>query len=108
MDLDLGLQTFELPGEALRFNPADPGLLLRLEQLEQKLLDISTDDPISFDLEAKAVFDWVLGGYNDLDNALCGISLLAVAENGKTVLLNLLEALIPIFREGAERCAALV
>lgn len=106
MEMDLGMQAFELPGGVLRFNPADPALFGRLEQLEDKLRAVVTRDPWEFDRQAKDILNWVLGGSNDVDKALGGVSLLALGQNGRTVMQNLLEALAPILQEGAERCAA--
>lgn len=107
MELDLGMEVFTLPGGELRFNPADPALYSRLEQLEEKLAGLPTDDPQELDRQAKAVLDWVFGAGNDVDKALGGVSLFAVGANGQPVLLNLLEALAPVLQEGIERCAAL-
>lgn len=105
MEMDLGLEVFQLPGGELRFNPADPALLSRLEQLDQRLAEIDTTDLQELDRQAKAVLNWVLGPGNDVDKALGGISLLAIGKNGRPVLQNLLDALTPVFREGIVRCA---
>lgn len=108
MELDLGMQTFELPGGTLQFNPSDPTLLARFEKLVDNIAQIETDDPVLFDIYAKQVIDGALGAGNDIHTALDGVSLLAVGANGKPVLLNLLEALAPILRKGAEQCAAAI
>lgn len=106
MELDLGMEVFDLPGGQLRFNPADPALFGRLEQLEEKLFAIQASDPWVFDRQAKQVLNWFFGPGNDVDKALGGISLMAQGSNGKSVLENLLEAFVPVLREGMERCAA--
>lgn len=106
MELDTGVRTYELPGGVLRFNPLDPALYMRLEQLEERLKNIPTDDPDTFDRQAKSVLNWIFGGCNDVDKALGGVSLLARAANGKSVFTNFLEAFAPVFQEGIEQCAA--
>lgn len=108
MELDVGMQTFELPGGTLQFNPTDPGLLARFEKLVDRIGDIEADDPVLFDTCAKQEINAALGAGNDIHTALNGVSLLAVGANGKPVLLNLLEALAPILRKGAEQCAAAI
>ena len=45
----------------------------------------------------------VFGAGNDFDEILHGVNLAAVAGNGRRVVTNLLDALTPIIREGAER-----
>ena len=106
MELDLGIEEFQLPGGALRFNPADPALFGRLEQLQDKLCAIDAQDPWEFDRQAKAVLNWFFGPGNDVDQALGSVSLLASGANGKSVFENLMEAFVPILQEGVERCAA--
>ena len=99
-------QVFKLPGGgSLRFNPTDPGLFIRLEQIQPRLERLSYDDPVQLDRQLKELLNSALGPGNDLDAALGGVSLLALTKSGKTVLENLLEALYPVLREGAEQCA---
>ena len=104
MTVDSGVQYFELPGGILRFNPADPALFLRLEQLQEKLEQLP-EEPLQADEELKKLLSWVLGPTNDVDGALQGVSLLARGSNGKTVLENFMGALSPILEEGARQCA---
>lgn len=104
--VDSGTEIFRLPGGVLRFNPADPGLFLRLEQADERLRAI--DENISVqaaDRQIKELLNWVLGPGNDVDTALGGVNLFARGFNGRTVLQNLLDALAPVLQEGAERCA---
>ena len=99
-------QVFRIPGGgALRFNPADPALFLRLEQLEEQVAALPQTDPVALDHRLKDLLGQALGPGNDLNDALGGVSLFAVDPQGKTVLENLLSALAPILREGAEQCA---
>lgn len=104
LQVDSGLETFQLPGGTLQFNPADPMLFVRLEQLQEKLSRLN-GDPETMDREVKKLLDWLLGAGNDVDKALCGVSLFAVGSNGNSVLQNFLEALTPILKAGAEQCA---
>ena len=104
--VDSGTEVFRLPGGVLRFNPADPGLFLRLEQADEKLRAIDGDISLQeADRQIKELLNWILGPGNDVDGALGGVNLFAVGFNGQTVLQNLLEALTPVLREGAEKCA---
>lgn len=104
MIVDSGVQYFEFEGGTLRFNPADPALFLRLEQLPERIRDLP-DEPLTADRELKALLNWVFGPGNDVDCVLQGVSLLARGNNGKTVLENFMAVLTPILEEGAERCA---
>ena len=45
----------------------------------------------------------IFGAENDFDAILNGVNLAGVGANGRRVVQNLLEALTPILREGAER-----
>lgn len=99
-------RVFRIPGGGkLRFNPADPALFLRLEQLEQRVATLPHSDPIQLDSALKELLAETLGPGNDLHEALGGVSLFAVDKKGRTVLDNLLAALAPILQEGAEQCA---
>ena len=104
--IDSGTEAFRLPGGVLRFNPADPGLFLRLEQLEDRLQEL---DPVmtlqEADKQVKELLNWVFGPGNNVDKALGGVNLFARGFNGKPVLQNFLEALEPVLQEGAEKCA---
>lgn len=97
---------FQIPGGGtLRFNPADPALFIRLEQLQGRVAELKQTDPAELDLALKQLLGETLGPGNDLHSALHGVSLFAVCRDGKTVLDGLLSALLPILREGAEQCA---
>ena len=99
-------EEFQIPGGgSLRFNPTDPALFLRLERLEQEVAAQPQTTPEELDMALKKLLGETLGPGNDLHSALGGVSLFAVTGTGKTVLEALLEALLPILREGAERCA---
>ena len=56
-----------------------------------------------YDRKIKEVLNGVFGAGNDFDEILHGVNLAAVAGNGRRVVTNLLDALTPIIREGAER-----
>ena len=119
LKIDLGIQEYVVPGGGvLRFNPADPGLYGRFataeEQLaavEKELMEKSKDAaPEALlalmneaDAKAKALLQTVFGAGNDFHKALCGISLLAMCGNGKTVAENLFAALGKVLEQGADR-----
>ena len=56
-----------------------------------------------YDGKIKALLTGIFGPENDFDAILGGVNLAGVGANGKRVVQNLLEALTPILREGAER-----
>lgn len=113
LEIDCGVQEYRIPGAGvLRFHPGDPNIYSRLSQAAKKLEQLpldQTEDPIAAmekaDRELKALVNWVLGGENDVDQALGGISLLAVAKNGRTVAENLFQALERVLRQGAQQLA---
>lgn len=106
LQMESVVEEFRIPGGgALRFNPADPNLFLRLEQLQDRVAGLEGNTPEELDLRLKKLLDETFGAGNDLHSALGGVSLFAVTGAGNTVLEALLEALLPILQEGAERCA---
>jgi len=58
------------------------------------------------DERAKALLSSVFGEANNFDDILGGVNVMAVGSNGKRVIVNLFEALTPIFEDGAKRCAS--
>jgi len=116
LNFDTGVVSYRIPGQgALRFNPADPNLYSRFYEaqekftaLEKELAAASGDAVTTFraaDEKLKGLLNWMLGGDNDIDKALGGLSLLAVCGDGRTVAANLLEALQKILEQGAARLA---
>lgn len=132
LTIDTGVQEFSVNGRGvLRFNPGDPNLYRRffaaretLAQLDDELraeaaaLDAHTglDDETRaaeglrllarYDSRIKALLTEIFGPGNDFDTLLEGVNLAAAAANGQRVVQNLLEALAPILRQGAEQAAA--
>ena len=116
IEFDDGMRGYRINnGGVLRFNPADPNIYTRfmqldekMEQLQQQLKGIQdiAQQMSAADRGMKQMLGWVFGEHNDFDALLGGVSLLAVACNGKRVLTNLLEALEPLLLEGAESCVA--
>lgn len=119
---DNGVQRFSINGGVLKFNPSDPNVYARflemgekMEQLEQELAKSAAEsvagsrDVLSLlaqaDCKAKQLLNWVFGGDNDFDQLLEGVNLMAVADNGRQVIENLLEALEPILTQGAKKYA---
>lgn len=113
LKLDMGIREYKLPGGGvLRFNPSDPNVYSRFYQAEEKLSKIQMgleetatgiEHLAAVDKELKSLFNWLLGGDNDVDKALGGVSLLAVCKDGKTVAAKLLSALETILEEGARK-----
>ena len=128
LTIDTGVREFEINGSGvLRFNPSDPNVynrffaaettLTELDAEAQKRMEqIEADFPddnqrvgaelavlAEYDRKIKEVLNGVFGAGNDFDEILHGVNLAAVAGNGRRVVTNLLDALTPIIREGAER-----
>lgn len=113
LELDTGIREFPLGSGVVRFNPTDPNVYHRFSQagaqLEQICSGISGENMMEqmaqADAQMKKALSQVFGPGNDFDDLLQGVSLFAKAENGQTVLMNLLEALEPILHRGAQECA---
>ena len=118
-------EEFSVNGQGvLRFNPADPNLYHRFfaagrtlndydAALTKALQAVEGDEQAcaaaglrllnEYDGKIKALLTGIFGAENDFDAILGGVNLAGVGANGKRVVQNLLEALTPILREGAER-----
>ena len=125
LNIDTGVEEFSVNGRGvLRFNPADPNLYHRffaagktLEQYDAELtaalgqLDGDEQQRAAaglallqdYDGRIKRLLGEIFGAENDFDAILNGVNLAGVGANGRRVVQNLLEALTPILREGAER-----
>ena len=120
LKIDTGVEEFRVNGRGvLRFNPADPNLYHRFfaagKTLQQYDAELTAATEKSADAQAglallreydgkiKALLTGIFGPENDFDAILGGVNLAGVGANGKRVVQNLLEALTPILREGAER-----
>lgn len=108
--LDLGLREYPLGAGVLRLNPTDPALYSRFEKAAQEMSAVfqaaEEDLPGALqtaDGKIKKLLNSVFPG-NDFDSLLGGVSLFAIGKNGRTVLQNLLSALMPILTAGAESC----
>lgn len=125
LNIDTGVEEFRVNGRGvLRFNPADPNLYHRFfaagrtlndydAALTKALQTVEGDEQAcaaaglrllnEYDGKIKALLTGIFGPENDFDAILGGVNLAGVGANGKRVVQNLLEALTPILREGAER-----
>lgn len=120
LKIDTGVEEFRVNGRGvLRFNPADPNLYHRFfaagKTLQQYDAELTAATEKSADAQAelallreydgkiKALLQEIFGAENDFDAILDGVSLAGVGANGKRVVQNLLEALTPILRAGAEQ-----
>lgn len=120
---DSGMRSYRIgEGGVLRFNPADPNLYARfmacgekLQAMEKELMEKAKALPEEelaglqlleeADRQLKSMLSWVFGAHNNFEEILGGVSLLATAENGERVIVNLLSALQPIMEKGAKSCA---
>ena len=113
IQLDTGVREYRINDKGvLRFNPSDPNLYIRFQNITERLNSLTLDESLepveqlrSLDRQMKEVLSWVFGQENDFDKILGGVSLLAVTPNGKRVMNNLLEALEGILEDGIRRYA---
>lgn len=121
IQFDSGIRTYRINGEGiLRFNPGDPNVYARFLEAVEKLkeaekelteqAETAKDTQIvelvsQADKKMKGILNWVFGADNDFGQILKGVNLLAVADNGETVITNLFAALEPVLIAGAKRCA---
>lgn len=113
LNIDTGVEEFRVNGRGvLRFNPADPNLYHRFFAAGAELdgYDAAQQRAAAglallneYDGKIKKLLTGIFGAENDFDAILGGVNLAGVGANGKRVVQNLLEALTPILREGAER-----
>lgn len=125
LNIDTGVEEFSVNGRGvLRFNPADPNLYHRFfaagktlekydAELTAALQSVQGDETAraaaglallnEYDGRIKALLTEIFGAENDFNVLLGGVNLAGVGANGRRVVQNLLEALTPILREGAER-----
>lgn len=125
LNFDSGIKEYQLGNcGILRFNPSDPNVYARfmeaadnISAIEDKLVEDAkalgeTPDGgdalklmAQMDADVKTELNHVFGGTNDFNEIMRGVNLLAVASNGERVITNLLNALEPIMRSGAEQYA---
>lgn len=122
LQFDLGIQEFQIndSGELLRFNPSDPNLFNRflklpdkISEIEQKIKEVNENTSIEDGIEAiakadnevKLLLNEVFGNNNDFDKILHAINIMAVGSNGNRIIVNLFNALLPIFQSGAQKSA---
>ena len=115
LNIDTGVEEFRVNGRGvLRFNPADPNLYHRFFAAGAELdgYDAALTKALAAldgDEQQRAAAGLALLNEYDgkikklLTGILGGVNLAGVGANGKRVVQNLLEALTPILREGAER-----
>ncbi len=125
LSIDTGIQEFQINnGGVLRFNPSDPNVYNRFFSAINNIdeVDRALAEEVSgleegdgegalqalkrADERAKALLSSVFGEANNFDDILGGVNVMAVGSNGKRVIVNLFEALNPIFADGAKRCAS--
>ena len=121
---DSGIREFEInENGVLRFNPGDPNVYARLldalddiKAVEKELVDQSGGAAqadgaavlrliTQADKRMKEILTSVFGPENDFNEIMGGVNAMAVCDNGERAITNLLNVLMPIVQEGAERCA---
>ena len=115
LTIDTGVREYRVNGRGvLRFNPADPALYSRFLECNEKLEAIQKtvaeqQGPAALaelaraDGELRRLLGGMFGDLDQLEAALGGAGLFALAENGHTVLGNLLEAVWPEIEQHAMR-----
>lgn len=123
---DSGVKEYQINDNGvLRFNPSDPNVYARffdaaeqIQAIEKDLVakgeDLQDKENTGeaaillmkeADKKVKDILGDVFGTGNDFDQMLGGVNLLAVACNGERVITNLMQALLPIIEDGAQKCA---
>lgn len=128
LNIDLGIEEFQLGAGVLRFNPRDPNLYARfmdsqakIEEVEKELVEKGKTLPedataeetgrlvlaimAEADAKTKALLNEVFGHGNDFNTLLEGVNVMAVGANDERVITNILMALLPIIEEGAAKAA---
>ena len=121
LNWDNGIQEFETNGEAiLRFNPSDPAFYNRFLALIEKIKkvedDISNEDEnvdgkqaihllCKYDQMIKSMLADTFGNQNDFELIFSGVNLMALGKNGKRVIINFLDAIMPVIDDGAKKNA---
>lgn len=124
LSFDSGVQEYRINGQGvLRFNPGDPNVYARMLDAMEEIRGVESDlveqakalpegDGAAVlrlmsqaDKRMKDILGKVFGAENDFEKILGGVNVMAVCGNGERAITNLLNALMPILQEGAERCA---
>ena len=120
LTIDTGVWEYRVNGRGvLRFNPADPALYSRFLECNEKLEAMqktvaeqqkagpqgpaALSELARADGELRRLLGGMFGDLDQLEAALGGAGLFALAENGHTVLGNLLEAVWPEIEQHAMR-----
>lgn len=125
LNFDSGIKEFKMNSNGvLRFNPGDPNVYARFMEAAEKIQEIESEMAAKVktldnsetngaavlqivaeaDKQMKETLNWVFGRGNDFDEIMDGVNLMAVASNGERVITNLLNALLPVIQDGAEKC----
>lgn len=121
--INTGMKEYRLTekGAPLRFNPSDPNVYARFVESMDKIKKIEQEQAAKIaavgngpdrgetilrimhetDTRMKTALDHVFGCGNDFHAILEGVSLSAVAANGRRVIENLMDVLTPIMEQGA-------
>lgn len=110
LKIDCGMREYRVNGKGiLRFNPTDPNVYARFEEMMEDLPNMAEQVTSirELDQRLKQALTQVFPG-NDFNKMLGGVSLLAICANGQKVLDNLLEALAAVMEQGMEEYARLL
>ena len=106
LNCEIGLKEFQINDQGiLRFNPTDPAVFSRLEQLTDPANMPLDQGVLAMDKYLTEGLDRVFPG-NDFAQLLQGVSPMAMTASGKLVFHNLVEALMGIMTEGMDQLAA--
>ena len=125
LSFDLGIREFRINNSDayLRFNPSDPNVYNRFLKIPEKIeaIEHEMSEKVSklqendgagalealsrADAKSKEVLNDVFELGNDFNQIMQGINIMAAGANGKRIIINLFEALLPIFEDGAQKCA---
>ena len=124
LNLDIGVREYRLTQNGvLRFNPSDPNVYSRfldaesaIRKVEQEMAEKANtaEDGTQnagelairimheADTKIKTILNGIYGHGNDFHAILDGVNLMAVGNNGRRIIDNLLDVLTPIMEQGAK------
>lgn len=124
LNLDIGVREYRLTQNGvLRFNPSDPNVYSRfldaesaIRKVEQEMAEKAqtAEDGTQnagelairimheADAKIKTILNGIYGHGNDFHAILDGVNLMAVGNNGRRIIDNLLDVLTPIMEQGAK------
>ena len=106
LKFDDGLQSWQVGGGVLRFNPSDPNLYSRFLEAVEAMQAVTAEEALTPRQADEALRRHIRTIFPDADvDAMLPQNLLAICGNGKLLVLNFLEAVEAILVEGARAFA---